>query len=256
MQGELLAKAEDCPCASPSPSSTSPSAPSTAISSDEPGGRRGPRTRRPPGGVLGAGDHRLSAGRSSRATGCRQSQSVTARLGELPWPDNLAILVGYVDRNPPSTASRCFNAAALCGTGQWWPLPQVPAPDLRRVRRGTLLRARAARCGPSRLPASDSESRSARTSGPILTATDRRLYAPGPGCRAGRCRRRDPDQPLGQPLRARQGRTAQGPVRRLRRSPPARFFVYVNQVGGNDELVFDGHSIVVRQGRPSRRPRP
>ena len=111
------------------------------------------------------------------------------------------------------------------------------------------------------------------------TFDEKRVFAPGPlpeplefrGVKLGvpicediwldpvcvaprRGRRRDAAGPQRQPLRARQGRVAPeaGAVagRRITGLPLA----YLNRVGGQDELVFDGSSFVMHRGRRARRP--
>ena len=80
--------------------------------------------------------------------------------------------------------------------------------------------------------------RSARTSG-----------SPTWSDASGEARRRDPDRAERLAVRARQGGPAHRARRRARATRPACRCVYVNQVGGQDELVFDGGSFVVNADR-------
>ena len=69
------------------------------------------------------------------------------------------------------------------------------------------------------------------------------------GSRGGR--RRPVRQHLVEPVHDGQGRAAprHGPAAG-HQAPPA--FIYLNQVGGNDELIFDGHSLALRRHRRAR----
>ena len=121
---------------------------------------------------------------------------------------------------------------------------QDAAPHLRRVRRGALLRPSGPRRARRVRGRAARRDRSARTpgttprsgAGPSTTPTRSRSSA----ARAPRSSSTSP------PRRSRWERTrsaiACSPVTPERHGVP---FVLVNQVGGNDELVFDGHSMLV-----------
>lgn len=158
--------------------------------------------------------------------------------------DSLGIVVGYVDRNPTGQGKGLFNSAALCVGG-------------RAV-------ARYHKC---LLPSYDvfDEARHFEPGGPA-----RPLLFKGVRLGISVCEDvwSDPDldgrsiyhrDPVLEQVEAgaqllinisaspfELGKAAQRRdlVRRYA-AQSGRFFVYANQVGGNDELVFDGHSIVV-----------
>ena len=120
---------------------------------------------------------------------------------------------------------------------------QDSSADLRRLRRGALVRKRRRRAPWSRSAERSSASRSARTSGgkarpPPGSAT---LWTPSPSCsmpgRPSSCpsppRRSTPTSPrIRLELLSRIGKTSGVPV------------VYVNTVGANDNIIFDGQSMV------------
>ena len=122
-------------------------------------------------------------------------------------------------------------------------LPQAAAAHLRRVRRGPLLRA-GRLPGRSRSRARASASRSARTPG---TPSTRRCAASTTRIRSSELRRRAA-RGADQHLRRRRSRWASARGRPAMLAAIARAhrrpLVFVNQVGGNDELIFDGSSAV------------
>ena len=143
-------------------------------------------------------------------------------------------------------AGRCSTPPRCCATGVVERvLRQEPAADLRRLRRGPLLRARAGPRGARR-------SAGARAAVSVcedvwndrdfwqrpryLARSDRRRRGP---------RRRRAAQPVGVAVLGRQaGACARRCSACLARSHGVHV-VYVNQVGGNDDLVFDGRSVVL-----------
>ena len=154
----------------------------------------------------------------------------------------LAILVGFVDRNPASEGKRLFNAAALCRSGRVVArqykslLPTYDVFDEDRY----FEPARAVapmELGGRRLGVTICED--------VWNAADfwpERLY------------HRDPVLELvdqgadvlinisASPFELRKAARRREMIRQDGKKH-GRYFFYVNQVGGNDELVFDGHSI-------------
>ena len=119
--------------------------------------------------------------------------------------------------------------------------PQVAAAHLRRLRRGPVLRAGPPRSRLSSSGASASASRSARTSGTTRDFWPRRLLPP----RSGRRARAGPAPTLfvnisSSPFTLGKAGAAPRHDPAAGASSTARSFLYLNQVGGNDELIFDG----------------
>ena len=127
---------------------------------------------------------------------------------------------------------------------------QAPAADLRRLRRGPLLRARR-RCR-----------RSSSVDGVQLgiticedtwndaTVWRGRVYAARIRSRAvRRRRRRRPRQPRGVAVHAREARRVASRCSQAIAKKHGAPVVYVNQVGGNDDLIFDGQLARVRARR-------
>ena len=157
--------------------------------------------------------------------------------------DRLAILCGFVDRNPASSGKALYNSAALCHRG-------VVAGRYRKCL----------------LPTYDvfDEARHFEPGGAVrplelggvrlgVTVCEDVWVDPPAGGR--RLYRRDPVAEVAAAgadllinLSASPFELGKARVRREMISREAaehrRFFVYVNQVGGNDELVFDGHSLI------------
>jgi NAD+ synthetase len=165
-----------------------------------------------------------------------------ARVARLT-DSRMGILVGYVDRNPSGTGKPLHNAAALCRDGEVVDrifkclLPTYDVFDeARYFEPGTEARVldfKGVRIGVSICEDvwfdPDRDGRSLYTRDPVrehIEAGAQLLVnisaSPFELGKAGE--RRDL-------------------VRRYARDA-GRFFVYANQVGGNDELVFDGHSMV------------
>ena len=113
-------------------------------------------------------------------------------------------------------------------------LPEAVPPELRRVRRAPVLRARDASSCSSSWATCSSGRRSARTSGsrgrprPTSRSPARRCSSTSPPRRSTWARRR----------------IARRCSSRGRATTPS-YFAFCNLVGGQDELVFDGHSVVL-----------
>jgi NAD+ synthetase len=158
--------------------------------------------------------------------------------------DDLGVVVGYVDRNPTGRGKGLFNSAALCLGGR--PVARyhkclLPTYDVfdeaRHFEPGGLARPllfRGKRLGVSVCEDvwadPDLDGRSLYHRDPVLELVDGGAevlinISASPFELGKAAQRRDL-------------------VRRYA-AQSGRFFVYANQVGGNDELVFDGHSIVV-----------
>ncbi|MCU0304678.1 MAG: NAD+ synthase [Thermoanaerobaculales bacterium] len=158
--------------------------------------------------------------------------------------DALGIVVGFVDRNPSGAGKGLFNSAALCVGGR-------PV-------------ARTRKC---LLPTYDvfDEARHFEPGGPARPLLFRGLRLGVSVCEDvwadpdldGRSLyHRDPVIELveggaellvnisASPFELGKAAQRRDLVRRYA-AQSGRFFVYANQVGGNDELVFDGHSIIV-----------
>ena len=189
---------------------------------------------------------------------------LAARLAGVP-----PVLVGRARAERRAPAGRpLFNAAALLHGGRVErQFVKSLLPDLRRLRRGSLFRAGGWRRDAARSPAAAPRSASARTSGTIATSGSARATT------TIRPTRRARSAPTScSTCRRRRSRWASSAVREAMLGQIARdqrlFVVYVNQVGGNDDLVFDGRSVVidrdgagagarrgVRAGGAGRRPR-
>src|SRR5262245_52342400 len=154
----------------------------------------------------------------------------------------LGILIGYVDRNPSSTGKRLFNAAAFCAGGrvverrQKMLLPTYDVFDEDRYfepgQNVSPIEWKGARLGVSICE-------------DVWNDSDywpKRLY------------HRDPVTELvdqradllinlsSSPFDLRKASVRRDMIRQ-NAVKHGRYFFYVNQVGGNDELIFDGHSI-------------
>ena len=86
--------------------------------------------------------------------------------------------------------------------------------------------------------------RSARTSGPIPDLDGRSIYHRDPVLEQVEAGAQLLVNISASPFELGKAAQRRDLVRRYA-AQSGRFFVYANQVGGNDELVFDGHSIVV-----------
>jgi NAD+ synthetase len=156
----------------------------------------------------------------------------------------LAILIGYVDRNPSPAGKRLVNAAAFCAEGRVAERRQkilLPTYDVfdedRYFEPGTVV--------------APIEWRGTRLGVTICEDVwnDRDFWPV-------RLYHRDPVAELVQqgadllinlsssPFDLRKAAVRRDMIRQ-NAVKHGRYFFYVNQVGGNDELIFDGHSIVV-----------
>ena len=189
---------------------------------------------------------------SFRSASVRARDELARALAEAGLGE-LAVIVGYVD-SAGGPRNACARAPPRRGRGH---LLQAPPAQLRRLRRGALLRARRpvrGRPDPRRRRRADD------LRGPLAGRRPVRGRRPGRG-RAGQLHQR-------LAVRAEQGRRAAAAGGAGGRPRPARPIAYVNMVGAQDELVFDGDSLVVtpagdgaRPGRAvhrgaARRPRP
>ena len=156
---------------------------------------------------------------------------------------DLAVLVGHVGRNPSSEGKPLYNAAALChqgrvvGSYQKCLLPTYDVFD----------EARYFEPGPQPRPLA--------FRGMALGVTVCEDLWTDPELLPRRLYRRDPVRELvaagadllinisASPFTLGKGQVRRDMVCRKARETE-RWLVYVNQVGGNDELVFDGHSII------------
>ena len=236
-------------CASPSPRSTPPSAtsPATPRMVVE-RTRRGGRGRRPPGGVPRDGPDRLP-GRGPRAAPVLPAGLDQRRWTPWPrpWPTRAwatsPAIVGYLDlrrrrRRPPAghPARRAASTPPPCCTaGRSSPAtPSTTCPTTASSTSSATSCPATDAVRRAGRTASTSPWRSARTSG-RTAARSPRCARPAPGCSWSSTAR---------PTSA-QGRRPPGAVPRAARSRPGAALAYVNMVGGQDELVFDGDSLVV-----------
>ena len=156
----------------------------------------------------------------------------------------LGILIGFVDRNPASEGKRLFNAAALCWSGRVAGrrykslLPTYDVFDEDRYFEPAHVVAPLDLCG-RRLGVTICED--------VWNDRDfwpERLYHRDPVCDLVQ---QGADLLLN--ISASPFELGKAALRRemIRREAlkNGRYFFYLNQVGGNDELVFDGHSIGV-----------
>jgi NAD+ synthetase len=181
-----------------------------------------------------------------------RSDFVRANLDQLTriaglTDDRLAILVGYVDVNPSGAGKPLVNAAALCLGGRVVDryhkclLPTYDVFDEARYfepgKETRVLHLHGVRLGVSVCEDvwadPDLDGRSIYHRDPVMELVDLGAeilinVSASPFELGKAAQRRDL-------------------VRRYA-AQAGRYFVYVNQVGGNDELVFDGHSIVVDPG--------
>ena len=137
-----------------------------------------------------------------------------------------------------TTRSRCSPTARR---GR---LPQEPAAQLRRLRRGPLLRARrraAGRRGRRRRGRADD------LRGPLGAGAAGDRWRPSAGAQLI-------VNPSGSPYLRGKGARPRADVRRARPRAYGVPIAFCNLVGGQDELVFDGHSFVVDAARRGRRP--
>ncbi|MCK5376682.1 MAG: NAD+ synthase [Acidobacteria bacterium] len=157
--------------------------------------------------------------------------------------ENLGILVGFVDRNPSGTGKSLYNAVALCHRGEVVDryrkclLPTYDVFDEARYFEPGVdvrpLEFRGTRIGVSVCEDvwsdPDVDGRSIYHRDPVLELIHRgaqllvNLSA--------------------SPFEAGKADERRELIRRYA-GDAGRFFVYANQVGGNDELVFDGHSMI------------
>ncbi len=195
------------------------------------GGARGTRRGRGRGARPGTRAHGLSAGGPARQGPLHRGCPRRARPGRGPLPrrDRARRL-----RGPRRTAGS-YNAAAICRDGdRGGGLPEAPAPELRRLRRGALLRAGRA-SGPLR--------RGRRCRAALTICED--VWVPEPAAETGVARRRPRPQHLGvaRSTSARDASARTCSATRAREN--GAWVAYCNLVGGQDELVFDGRIVVV-----------
>ena len=161
--------------------------------------------------------------------------------------DTLGILVGFADRNASGNGKPLHNAAALCFGGRVvdrYKKCLLPAYDVfdeaRYFESGPEVRVlhfKGVRLGVSVCEDvwadPDLDGRSLYHRDPVMELLDR-----------------DADILINvsaSPFELGKAAQRRDLIRRYA-AQSGRFFVYVNQVGGNDELVFDGHSIIVDPG--------
>lgn len=162
--------------------------------------------------------------------------------------DRLAVLAGFVDRNPAATGKRLLNAAALCSGGRVADryhkglLPTYDVFDEARYFEPGGGPAIPMVLGRVRLGVTVCEDVWVEP-----PAGGRRLYLRDPVAETAAA-----GADLLVNLSASPFELGKAQVRREMIAREAaehrRPFVYVNQVGANDELVFDGHSLVVDPG--------
>ncbi len=185
----------------------------------------------PPGDLLERGDF------------VDHSLEVLDRVATLS-DDELAILVGFVDRNPEPTGKALINAAALCHRGwvvgrtQKALLPTYDVFDEARYFEA------AGAIAPLELNGVRLGVTICEDVWTDVEVGSRHLY------------RRDPTQELvdagadvlinlsASPFTLGKAAQRREMIRRLA-AEHGRYLFYANQVGGHDELVFDGHSLVV-----------
>ena len=176
-----------------------------------------------------AGADRLSAGGPAAAAGVRARPRARPSRSSPRGCATASALIGFVDWN-----GECYNAAAVVADGR------VQAVYRKRFlpNYGVFDEARYFAAGDG--PAGD---RGARRAGRRRVCED--IWYPSPVAARPRRRRRRPDlRHLGLALPPRQGRPGGSGC-----SPPAptdcaAYLAFCNQVGGQDELVFDGRSAV------------
>jgi predicted amidohydrolase len=156
----------------------------------------------------------------------------------------LGILIGFVDRNPSSDGKPLHNAVALCHGGRIVErrykslLPTYDVFDEDRYFEPARDVAPLALNGLNLGVTICEDVWNDKDFWPKRLLPSRsRLRASGPGRLALR-------EHLRQPVQPQEGRipSPDDPPEALKHG---RYFFYLNQVGGNDELVFDGHSIGV-----------
>ena len=134
---------------------------------------------------------------------------------------------------PGSTATSTTPAPSAPDGEVQGALPQALPAELRRLRRGPLLRAR-----PRAPPAA--ARRHARRADDLRGHLAARAAGDRPRARGRRAAR----EHLRLAVPRRQGRGARGDARHAG-ARQLRFLAFCNLVGGQDELVFDGHSVVL-----------
>ncbi len=190
----------------------------------------------------GAGDDRISAAGSAESPRASSTPISRCAIGSRACPTS-----GSASSSAARTRTRRRRQAALQHRhavprrADRRAPPQDAAADVRRLRRGSLFRAR------HHGRADDLQGRPARRHGVRGDLERRGVLAAAPVSSrsdrgAGGRRRGDLRQHLVEPVHDRQGEpeTRDDPAAGHQHGLP---FLYVNQVGGNDELIFDGHSI-------------
>ncbi len=158
--------------------------------------------------------------------------------------DDLGILAGFVDRNRSGSGRALHNAAALlwrgkvCGVVHKCLLPTYDVFDEARYFEpgcgGELLEFKGVRLGVTICEDAWSD--------PSLW--ERQLYRHDPVARVASAGADVLVNLSASPFTLGKAEVRRDMIRR-HAEKTGLFFVYVNQVGGNDELVFDGHSVVV-----------
>ena len=151
-------------------------------------------------------------------------------------------LVGLPEPNPSDEGRPLFNSAALLrGGARRAALSQGAPAHLRRLRRGPLLRAvsRTADAGARRPPPRHQHLRGRLERSRLLEAAP---LSPRSDRGARARRRRRHRQPVGVAVHGRASTCSAKRCSAAWRASIGVPLVYVNQFGGNDDLVFDGRS--------------
>ena len=205
--------------------------------------RKGSRGRRAAGGVSRADGHGLTGrGPVAEATLPRRRPPAVDELASEVGA--IVALVGFPEPAPGGDFRHPQRRRRPRGRPPERRLPQDPPSELRRLRRAALLHPRR----PSR--------RRSRSPGPRVGLTIcEDFWADGPaGFERGGGRREADRESLRVALPPRPGPQSRADGAGRARYYGARF-AFCNLVGGQDELVFDGHSFVVDPERGGARPR-
>ena len=181
----------------------------------------------------------------------RGSTSSRASCSGLP-----PMLVGLPEPNPVRRGTAALqHGGAPARRPRRAALSQGAAADLRRLRRRPLLRAVPRRADPrARRPTARHQHLRGRLERSRLLEAP--PLPPRSGRRAGPRRRDSHRQPVGVAVRGRQARAGAKRCSAAWRASTACRSSYVNQFGGNDDLVFDGRSCAFDADGGAHRPRP